>query len=186
LPDNIAKSPEDECKDERNEAFQTLNRDQAEYDKQLLALSAGFLGVALAFVKDVVPLNTTVHLWEFDLALGFLFACICFVLGTFQFGIHGHFRLMDYWEIKESSFKATGDERDRIENELAELLLWVKRKAEWVKHLNRVAGILFVVGTVFLVLFVLSNMYAAAHTTPTSPSAVPKLTESCKGVTKQQ
>jgi hypothetical protein len=175
MPDNAAKSLEDECKEERNGAFETLNRDQAEYDKQLLALSAGFLGVALAFVKDVVPLKETVHLWEFDLALGLLFACICFVLGLFQYGIHGNFRLMDYWELKERSIKATGKEKDRLERELFELWTWLDRKADWVKHLNRGAGVLFAVGTVFLVLFVLSNMYKAAHSA--QPDTVLKQTE---------
>ena len=49
MPENAASNPElAECSNERDSAYETLNKDQAEYDKQLLALSAAFLGVALA------------------------------------------------------------------------------------------------------------------------------------------
>jgi hypothetical protein len=178
VPDNSAKSPEDECKEERNNAFETLNRDQAEYDKQLLALSAAFLGVSLAFVKDVVPLKDTTHLWVFDAALGCLLACICLVLGTFQYSIHGHFRLMDYWDLRGKRLQASEDEeKTKLDNELTAMWSWLNSKAGTVKSLNRLSGVLFGVGTIFLVIFVMVNMHHAADSSPTL-SEPPKQTAS--------
>jgi hypothetical protein len=159
---------QEECKKERDSAFDTLNKDQAEYDKQLLALSAAFLGVSLAFVKDVVPLKDAVQLWEFDVALSCLLACVCLVLGTFQYSIHGHFRLVEYWEQREKRLHATDDAKTEIDGQLSELWTWLDSKADRIKIANRASGIMFVVGTVFLVVFVITNLHREAHLVPIS------------------
>ena len=153
----------EECERERDDAFETLNKDQAEYDKQLLALSSAFLGVSLAFIKDVVPLKDAVHLWEFDVALGCLLGCVCLVLLTFQYSIHSHLQLARYWEKKGKSLQAADDEKTKINNELEELRLRLSRKGIWIKRLNWVSGVLFGLGVIFLVAFVLVNMHRAAH-----------------------
>lgn len=167
MPENAAPDREqEECKKERDNAFDTLNKDQAEYDRQLLALSAAFLGVSLAFVKDVVPLRDVACLWEFDAALGCLLACVCIVLWTFQYSIHGHFRLVKYWEQKEKWLQTPEGGKAEIERQLNELCTWLARKAGRIKIANRASGILFAVGTVFLVVFVITNLHREAHSAP--------------------
>jgi hypothetical protein len=157
-----------ECKKEQDSAFETLNSDQAEYDKQLLALSSAFLGVSLAFVKDVVPLRYAVDLWEFDLALVFMLACVGLVLGTFQYSIHGHFRLVDYWRLKEKWLEAPGDSKAHLSCELLAAHKWLDRKAAKIKLMNGTSGIFFATGVIFLVIFVITNMHRAANL-PTHP-----------------
>lgn len=166
----MEESPElAECRTERDSAFETLNKDQAEYDKQLLALSAAFLGVALAFVKDVVPLKDAVHLWEFDAALGLLLACVCLVLATFQYSIHGHFRLVEYWDKKKEWLEAPDDKKPLLAGELSQRWKWLDRKADRIKWANRASGILFVAGTIFLVVFVGTNLHREAHLNQAAP-----------------
>jgi len=159
-------TPEEECTKEKDNAFETLNKDQAEYDKQLLALSSAFLGVSLAFVKDIVPLRDTVHLWEFDVALSLFLACVCVVLGTFQYSIHGHFRLVEYWEKRADYLLAADDAKARISGELARLWIWLDRKAVRIRLLNGVSGVLFIMGVVLLVVFVTTNLNWEAYLAP--------------------
>ena len=153
-----------DCDKGRDDAFETLNRDQSEYDKQLLALSAGFLGISLAFVKDVVPLKDAVHLWAFDWALGLLFGCVCFVLGTFQYGIHAHLSLADYWNrMSELCDEVDEARREEIRSGLEERRTILERKPKVIKRLNLIAGALFGVGALFLVIFVIMNVYREAN-----------------------
>lgn len=152
-----------DCEKGRDDAFDTLNQDQSEYDKQLLALSAGFLGVSLAFVKDVVPLKDAVHLWEFDWALLMLFGCICFVLGTFQYGIHSQLSLSEYWRLMGESCDAKDEEKAAIVADLGTRWIRLKHKHEVIKVLNWIAGVLFGVGVALLVLFVTTNVHREAH-----------------------
>jgi hypothetical protein len=163
-----------ECTKEKDSAFETLNKDQAEYDKQLLALSAAFLGVALAFVKDVVPLKYAVHLWVFDSALGLLLGCVCLVLGTFQYSIHGHFRLVEYWDKKREWLEAPDEKKARIAAELKLSWHWLSGMADRIKVVNRASGVLFVTGIVFIVIFVGTNLHRAAHLAPASVDSSPK------------
>ena len=65
--ENKLPTPEDsaraEIQKEIDDVYQTINENQAECDKQILTLSSGFLAVALAFIKDVVPLKEAELLW---------------------------------------------------------------------------------------------------------------------------
>jgi len=158
-----------QCEQGRDDAFETLNKDQAEYDKQLLALSAGFLGVSLAFVKDVVPLKDAVYLWEFYAALGLLFACVCFVLGTFQYGIHAHLGLADYWKKMGGLCDEVNDaKRDETRSILVERHSRLEHKHGVIKWLNWIAGGLFGAGVLFLVLFVTTNVHRESYLSRTA------------------
>lgn len=164
----MSTTEQDECKKGQDSAFETLNTQQAEYDKQILALSAAFLGVSLAFVKDVVPLHDAVHLWEFDWALGLFLACVCLVLWTFQYSIHGHFRLVEYWQLQEKALEATDDTVAQIEGELRKLWKWLFRRAAKIRFANCASGVLFAIGVVLLVIFVITNVNLEAHSVPAS------------------
>lgn len=166
-PPDVPATPDltkDACDKGRDDAFETLNQDQSECDKQLLALSAGFLGVSLAFVKDVVPLKDAVHLWAFYWALGLLFGCVCFVLGTFQYGIHAHLSLADYWKrMGEWCDEVDDAKREETRSILEERHSILERKHEVIKWLNRIAGVLFGTGVLFLVVFVITNVRREAY-----------------------
>lgn len=171
-PPDVPATPDltkDACDKGRDDAFETLNKDQAEYDKQLLALSAGFLGVSLAFVKDVVPLKDAAHLWEFYAALGLLFGCVCFVLATFQYGIHAHLGLADYWKrMGEMCGEANEAKREETRSNLERRHAKLERKHEVIKWLNWIAGGLFGVGVLFLVLFVILNVHRESYLSRTA------------------
>ena len=52
-----------ECEKEVDLAYSTINKNQEEYDKQLLTLSSAFLALSLTFTKDVVPFHSAAHKW---------------------------------------------------------------------------------------------------------------------------
>jgi hypothetical protein len=148
-----------ECTKERDSAYESINRDQAEYDKQLLTLSAGFLVLSLAFIKDVVPLNHAAHLWALYLAFILIGICVCLVLVSFQYSIHIHISVGSYWQHRNdvpSGGKQTG--RKRFQVGLRRLLRRIKRDGKRIRCLNWSSGVLFIAGVAFLVWFVISNI----------------------------
>ncbi len=164
---------------EKDNAHETVNKDQAEYDKQLLTLSAAFLGAALAFVKDVVPLKDAVHLWVFDLALVLLLVCVGVVLFSFQYSIHGNSRLVEYWERMTESLVASGDEKNAIDDDLNKRLKWLNRKEKRIEVVNRASGVLFILGAILLGVFVVINMHHEAHFPTSFANAPAKQTTPC-------
>jgi hypothetical protein len=148
-----------ECAKERDSAYETLNHDQAEYDKQLLTLSAGFLVLSLAFIKDVVPLNHAAHLWALYLAFILIGTCVCLVLFSYQYSIHAHLSVGSYWQHRSHvphGGKQTG--RKRFQVGLRRLFRRIKRDEKRTRRLNLLSGGLFLVGVFFLVGFVISNI----------------------------
>jgi hypothetical protein len=136
-----------ECQKEIDEVFKTINEDQAEYDKQLLTLSSGFLAVSLAFIKDVVPLATAIYLPALYIAFGLFACCILTVLSSFQFSIWGQFKAKRYWENQQAG---------SIEGKFP------FRHAILVIAVNLLSGILFALGVSFLVIFVALNLSKGA------------------------
>jgi hypothetical protein len=151
---------------ERDSAFEALNKDQAEYDKQLLALSAGFLALSLAFIKDVVPLKDAVFLWTLYSAWGFLLSCICFVLASFQYSIEGHFGVARYWELRGNARLSEAEKRQEIDQNIDQLWTQLDARATWGRHWNKASGVLFAIGVLFLVGFVILNVHRQAHPIP--------------------
>jgi hypothetical protein len=166
-----------ECTKERDSAYENINRDQAEYDKQLLTLSAGFLVLSLAFIKDVVPLNHAAHLWALYLAFVLIGICVCLVLVSFQYSIHVHIKIGSYWQHRNyvpTGGKQTG--RKRFQVGLRRLLLRIKRDGKRIRCLNWWSGGLFIVGVALLVWFVISNISRQARMSSLeNRSAVPPI-----------
>ena len=144
------QSEADYCKKELDEAFKTVNTDQAEYDKQLLTLSSGFLAVSLAFIKDVVPLKDASFLILLYSAFCLLVACITLVLFSFQFSVFGNLKAKDYWERRSQKHQS---------------LSFPRAHAEAIRWLNYSSGLLFFLGVVSLVSFVISNINHEAKMT---------------------
>lgn len=139
----VSKQVKDECDKELYLIHETINKDQAEYDKQLLTLSSAFLVVSLGFIKDVVPLASSVHTWLLYMAYISLVLCIGIVLFSFQYSIHAHVRTKDHWfKIKD------GEESE-----------FPFHYASRVVIMNRTSGVVFAVGTLLLSLFVIINIH---------------------------
>jgi hypothetical protein len=152
-----------ECTKERDSAYETLNNDQAEYDKQLLTLSAGFLAFSLAFIKDIVPLNHAAHLWALYLAFTLIGSCVWLVLISYQYSIQGQIRLAKYWELRAEALLAETQKTREIEAHLRRLWSQIDRHSRQVRRLNLLSGGLFLVGVAFLVGFAISNISRQVH-----------------------
>jgi hypothetical protein len=137
-----------EFKKEIDDTFATINRDQGEYDRQLLTLSSGFLAVSLAFIKDVVPLKDAEFLPILYTAFILLGCCIMLVLFSYQFSISGHLKAKEYWDNR-----LTGNEN----------AVFPLRHAKFVKWVNWIPGILFGLGVSLLVIFVILNLHHEAQ-----------------------
>jgi hypothetical protein len=129
-----------------DETFDIISRDQTECDKQLLALSSGFLAVSLAFIKDVVKLQQASALWALYFAWITLGFCVVLVLFSFQFSIAGNFKAKAYWENLN----------------LNPTLEFPDGHAEAIKKLNRICAGMFALGVSFLLAFIIWNIHKEA------------------------
>ncbi len=114
---------------------------QTEYDKGLMALSGGALGISLAFVKEVIGKNTIhdgawfVGAWVF---WGLSLACV----------------LASYFTSAKSLRKAA----DSVDNQTIYLDL---KECRWRKAtigLNLASGLAFIAGVACIVRFIFLNM----------------------------
>lgn len=131
----------------RDEAFDAISKNQEEYDKQLLTLSSAFLAVALAFIKDVVPLKDAKFLPILYVSFLMLTSCILLVLLSYRSSIKGHFKVLDYW-----------DSLARKEN-----AKFPYKVADRMKSFNRFTGVPFFLGVLLLVVFVILNLNGEAN-----------------------
>jgi len=130
------------CDKEIDDVFESINRDQAEYDKQLLTLSSAFLAASLAFIKDIVPFKTAIHLPMLFSCFALFAGCIVTVLGSYQWSIFGNLKAKAYWEDRKN-----GNERE-----------FPRRHAKAVVAVNLASGIFFVFGVCLLVSFIALNL----------------------------
>ena len=152
-PKNRAEELREEiqsCNKERDEAHDAGVKDQAEYDRQILTLSAAFLAFSLAFIKDIVPLPAAIVLWLLYLSLGFVTAAVLLVLFSYQFIISGNDKAKVYWERRAEYLKSADLQREEPE--------FPDGHAKSIKCLNWATGILFGLGVVSMVLFVGLNI----------------------------
>jgi hypothetical protein len=140
---HVTKQTKEECDDEIDLIHETINKDQAEYDKQLLTLSSAFLVVSLGFIKDVVPLASAVHTWLLYTAYILLVLCIGLVLFSYQYSIHGHCKAKEYWEKIRDGEEAK----------------FPFSHATQIAIMNRISGVIFAVGALLLSLFVITNIH---------------------------
>jgi hypothetical protein len=135
------------CDKEIDEIHATINKNQEEYDKQLLTLSSGFLLLSLAFVKDIVHTDQAIWrglLYGSFVTLGF---CVLLVLASFQVSIFGHDKAKDYWENRKD-----GDAK----------LLFPYGFAKKIRLLNIATGVTFMLGIILCMAFVIINLHREA------------------------
>jgi hypothetical protein len=133
---------EDECTKEVDTAHEAANKDQGEYDKQILTLSTTLLALLIAFIKDIVPLNQAI-------LRGLLYAsylsfatAIVLVLFSFQFSIAGNVKAKKYWDERKNGTKS-------------DFPYTFSKQITW---LNWSCGLVFVLGVLFSGVFVAINV----------------------------
>lgn len=133
-----------QCETAIDGLYKTIYDQQAEYDKQLLTLSSGLLGVSLVFIKDVVPLDHASYIALLYGSWVSFFLCVLLVLLSFQVSIYGQSRTIDFWESLKVGTNL-GTRHIRTIKKGLEILNWT-------------CGALFFVGVLCLTGFVILNV----------------------------
>jgi hypothetical protein len=130
---------EEQCVDERDRLEDKVFATSRDFDKAVIALSGGALGVSIAFVRDVFP--QTVHLWAFGAAwIAFTLSIIAIFISLLTAGQSVRFTIAELDKGTVNREQPGG---------------WMDRVTGW---LNYVAAGLFVGGVFFLGWFVLVNL----------------------------
>ncbi len=133
----------EQCEKEVDLCHKTINEEQSDYDKQLLTLASGFLGIVVAFVKDVVPLKVAVWPYLFYGSLVGFILCILTVLLSYQLSIEGHFMAKSFWENRK-----TGEDYSDYPFGIAKL----------IRCVNLFSGGLFFLAIILLAIFIIRNV----------------------------
>lgn len=123
--------------DDRTRLIASHNEASNTYDKTLLTLASGALGLSIAFVKDIAthPTSKWLLLWAWVL----LGASLTLIVFSHMASVEVHKRLIDGM-----------DKKRRYSDEP-----WLVRHG--VTWMNRLAGGAFIVGVVFLIAFAYVN-----------------------------
>jgi hypothetical protein len=79
-------------------------------------------------------------------------------LGTYQYSIHGHFSLIDYWNKQETLLNTASREREELATKQKDRLAELRRKQGKIRAANVISGLLFVIAVLCLVIFVVVNI----------------------------
>ena len=145
-----AKQYREYCKAESDEAYTTSNKNQEEYDKQLLTLSTGLLAILIAFLKDLVRLPEAVFKPLLYISLGLLSLTIALVLFSFQFSSYVLEEVRAFWKSEYEGTSNSG---------------FPDVKAKQVQRVNRCAGACFALGIAFSIGFITINLSHEAKMT---------------------
>lgn len=137
------KADKDYCEKESDNAYDTIAKNQEEYDKQLLTLSTGLLAVLVAFLKDVVHLDSAIDRPLLDFGLSGLGLTVLLVIASFQISIQAHEDLRKYYKSRYEN----GEVRD-FES------CW----ASAVRYTNFAAGSAFIAGVALAIGFIIVNL----------------------------
>lgn len=110
---------------------------QEQYDKTVLMLSGGALGVSFTFLKDIVSLDSAIHIWLLIIAWSAWTLSCSAVLWSF-------------YSSRLAMRQAIKDLDNGVET---------KNKSDfWTSALNFSAGLLFVVGLASMIAFAYFNL----------------------------
>lgn len=124
--------------DERSRLITSHQAASDAFDRALMTLSAGSLGLSIAFVKDIAP--DPVSVWALELSWILMGLSLLAIVTSFVGSVEVHKRLIDGLDCE----RGYNDEPR-----------WVR---QGVTCLNGVAGGLFVAGAAFLIAFAMLNV----------------------------
>ena len=148
----------EEAKKERNRIYASTRQDllirnlsnSEKYDNAILTLSTGVLGISLAFIKDIVPLDRSQYVfllktswWVFGLSI--VSTLVSFVLS--QLAIKRQLKYAEKYYLEEEDW-------------------YLKKKnhpALWTEFVNYASGILFIAGILATICFVSINIKEGGH-----------------------
>ncbi len=113
------------------------NKSQEQYDKTVIMLSTGALGISFAFLKDIVNLDTAVVIWLL------ISAWVCWALSVTSV-------LLSFYSSKSALRKAIEDLDVGKEDNNSD--------DKWTTKLNFCSGACFIIGLNFMIAFVISNI----------------------------
>lgn len=113
------------------------NKAQDQYDKTVILLSTGALGISFTFLKEIVNLDTAVMI---QFLIG---SWICWALSTTSV-------LYSFYSSKKAMTKAIEDFDNDIEDN--------NNSDKWTTVLNFWSGSFFVIGLIFIIVFVKNNI----------------------------
>jgi hypothetical protein len=138
---------------ERRDLIQAEAEQTRSFDKSILTLSAGALGLSLTFIKDVVPKFTPCTGWLLYAGWASFVLSLLLTLSSFQTSI---------WAIRH--------QRAILDEEATSVVGKIERSrnlsSQFTALLNWSALILFVLGAAALALFVAINIYQPQGTQP--------------------
>jgi len=132
-----------------NDYYQEINNRSLSnienYDKAILSLSVGLLGLSITFIKNIVSLNKAEYLWL--LQISWLFLVLAIIITVFSF-LAGNLANEKHLEFAEDYYI------NNDENAFDKKSNWTTL-TEW---LNRFSGIFFILGIILTVAFVNVNL----------------------------
>jgi uncharacterized membrane protein len=135
----------------KNELISKQLANSTTYDNSILTLSSAFLGLSIAFIKDVVaPISNAILLY----ALYSAWICFCLaIISTLISFMIGQAGLKSLLESAERYY-IHGD------SEAFEVSVKVSRRIDIA---NYVHGVMFVLGTILIIVFVIANFSRVAN-----------------------
>jgi hypothetical protein len=145
-PKGRAKTRREELYDTHsNQARADQQASSDQFDKGLLTFSSGALGLSLAFIKDIIPLNQAGWLpWLYLSWISFA-SCIVVTIASFQFGMQAQKAHLDYL------YKYYIEDRAEFFNKKS---AW----SRWVTICAVSGSVLFLAGLVGTMVFVCENV----------------------------
>jgi hypothetical protein len=135
------------CDDEYSGAYDAIQKNQEEYDKQLITLSAAFLTLTISFINNIVPIKEADFRGLLYTSLILISACLLSVLVSYQVSIFFHYEVADFW-------------RESKDGDAAPTFPMIG--AAIVRGWNVANGLMFAIGVGFIVAFVVTNIHTQA------------------------
>ena len=142
---NEEQARRDLYSDHRKQAWEDIQSSTDSFDQSVLTMSSGVLGLSLAFVKDIVPLNKAVWLHVLYTSWVSFVLCVAITLISFRVSVAAQNKNLDYLA------KYYLERQDKFFNKqsaYSKALTWLT----WA------AGTLFIVGLASTVVFCIKNV----------------------------
>lgn len=159
--------------DERKILVEAEQKSSDEFDKGILTLSSGALGLSLVFLEKIAPSPAVETLPYLTLAWTFLILSVLSVLASFRTSVHAY---QDQRSILEADFFGSGAPEITTPPIVASLLNPLFRKSDWhynkwtrlTMFLNWCSIFTFILGTCFLAWFSFQNVWGTSVNKPQS------------------
>jgi hypothetical protein len=129
----------------REQAWQDRQSSSDEFDKNLLTFSSSALGLSLAFIKDIVPLNHATYFWLLYTSWICLVGCIMATIFSYPLSV----KALDLHLVHLDEYYIKGNQK---------YLNPTNRWSSAVTGARVIGGGFFLLGIVATVLFVCMNL----------------------------